>query len=319
MDMTTEPDLPSSDRIPAGVVVFVMFLAFLWGCNIVAIKIGLAGVPPLAAAGIRFGIALPLIIVWAAFRGIPIVPTRSEMPRLLLVGLIFTVQIGLINLGTDRTQAARASVFLNAYPVFVAFISHFFVPNDRLTGRKVIGLAVAFAGLIVVFGRSLLHWDKVTLAGDLLVISSGILLAVLVVMISRLGQRTAPVRITVAELAVGVPLFFFFSAIFESGQSWSFSASVIVALCYQGFAVSAFCFVAWATLLKSYSPSKLSVLFFSTPVWGVIASILILGEGISWQLIAGAAFVAAGIYIVNRTPKRIVDAVCSPAPRRYSD
>ena len=291
------------ERIRVGVFLFVMLLALLWGANIVAIKISLDGVPPFAAAGLRFVIALPLVCGWAFFRRIRILPSRAEAPRLLLLGLVFAVQIALINLGTNRTLAARASVFLNAYPVYVAFISHLFVPNDRLTSRKIAGLIVAAGGLLVVFGGGFVETEGATLLGDLLILLSGLLLAVIIVMINRLAQKTPPTRVTVAEFAVGVPLFFALSAIFESGRSWSLSLPVVVALCYQGIIVGAFCFIAFATLLKTHQPSKLSVLFFSTPLWGVAASTLILGDSVSVQLIVGAALVGIGIYIVNRTKR----------------
>ena len=296
----TSSNQTSSNHIPVGVALFVMLLAFFWGCNIVAIKIGLRGVPPLASAGIRFGIALPLIVVWAAMRGIRVVPKRRELPRLLVLGLVFTVQIAFIVIGTNRTLAARASVFLNAYPVFVAFFSHWFVPNDRLTVRKIVGLIAATAGLLVVFSGGFADGKGASIAGDLLVVLSGVLLAVLVIMINRLAQQTAPVRVTIGELTVGVPLFLALSAIFESGSDWSLSVPVILALCYQGVVVAAFCFVAFAILLKRYPPSKLSVLFFTTPLWGVVASFLILGDTITVQLLAGAALVGAGIYVVNK-------------------
>ncbi len=291
-----------AERIPPAVILFVMLLALLWGGNVVAIKIGLRGVPPLAAAGLRFAVALPLIVAWARVRGIPVLPRRSEAPRLLLLGLVFTIQIALINLGAGRTLAGRAAVFLNAYPIYVAFISHVFVPDDRLSARKVVGLLFACGGLLVVFGGSFLRPEGASFLGDLFVLLSGVLLSVLVVMISRLSQKTAPVRITSGEMVVGVPVFFLLSAIFEHGRPWRVSLDVALALGYQGVVVGAFCFLAWAGLLKRYSPTRLSVLFFSTPLWGLLASFLILGERVSGGLVAGGVLVAVGIYFVNRAP-----------------
>ena len=94
------------DSIPVRTTLVVLLLAVLWGGNVVAIKIGLRGIPPLAAAGIRFGIALPLIAFWARLRRISLRPRGGEMIPLLLIGLIFTIQISILNWGTRLTWPA---------------------------------------------------------------------------------------------------------------------------------------------------------------------------------------------------------------------
>ncbi len=294
-----------SKRVPIRVLAFVSFLAFLWGGNLVALKIAFNGLPPFAAAGIRFSIALPLIVLWAAIRNIRLLPTRTELPGLMLISAVFTVQIVLINLGTSLTLAGRATVFLNAYPVYVALFSHFFVPSDTLSVKKSIGLLAAFAGVIAPFGYSLFLKEGATLLGDTMVIISGVLLAVIIVMINRITQNTPPVRMLTAELVVGVPIFYLLSALFESGTSWSFTGEVIAAFGYQGVIIATFCFIAWAGVLQKQPPSKVSAVFFTTPLWGVLLSFIVLQEAISAGLIIGAVLVAIGIYLVN-TPKRSI-------------
>ena len=279
-------------------MLFVLLLAFLWGGNIVAIKIGLRGIPPYASAAIRFGIALPLVAVWAAIRKTRLIPTRKEFPVLMLLGVIFTVQIALLNVGTELTLAGRSTVFLNAYPVYVPVLSHFFVSGDKLSVKKSLGTAAAFGGLIVAFASGFSGAEASPL-GDSLVIASGILLAVIVVMIARIVQNTPPVRLLMVEMMVGVPGFILLSILFEAGRSWDVTVSVLASIAYQGAVVGAFCFIAWSTILKKHPPSKMSAIFFTTPLWGVLISFLVLGEPLSTSLLAGAAFVALGIFLVN--------------------
>ncbi len=298
-------DMESSHniRVPPGVLAFVLLLAFLWGGNIVALKVGLTGIPPFAAAGLRFSIALPLIAAWATFRRTSLVPTRRELRGLLFLSAVFVVQIVLINVGTSLTLAGRSTVFLNAYPVYVALISHFFVPGDMLTKKKSVGLVAAFAGVIAPFAYSLFAKEGTTLAGDAMVIASGILLAVIVVMINRITQNTPPVRMLTTEMVIGIPIFFLLSLLFESGTRWRFSPGVVAAFGYQGAIVGALCFIAWSNILKKQPPSKVSAVFFTTPLWGVLLSYLVLQETISVGLIVGAGLVALGIYLVNAPRK----------------
>jgi len=290
----------TKDSIPVRTTLFVFLLAALWGGNVVAIKIGLRGIPPLAAAGIRFGIALPLIAIWARMRRISLRPRAGEAIPLLLIGLIFTIQIAILNWGTRLTLAGRATVILHTYPVFVAFLAHFIVPGDRLSWYRLIGVICSFAGIVVVFWEKLSIGTGGSIIGDLLCLGSGLLLGLLTVLIKRYVQTIEAPRLLVWQMIVGVPLFFALHALFDRGSAFELSPSVVAAVLYQGVVVGVFCFLTWFSILKRHSPSRLTVLFFTAPLWGLLASYLLLGEGISIGLVIGAGMVALGIFLVNR-------------------
>ncbi len=291
----------TKDSIPVRTTLFVFLLAALWGGNVVAIKIGLRGIPPLAAAGCRFGIALPLIALWARMRHVTLKPRRGEVIPLLVVGLIFTTQIAILNWGTRLTLAGRATVILHTYPVFVAFLAHFIVAGDRLSWYRLVGVICAFAGIVVVFWEKLSIGTGGSVIGDLLCLGSGVLLGLLTVLIKRLVQTIEEPRLLVWQVIVGVPLFFILHALLEGDSVFEFSPAVIAAVLYQAIVVGVFCFLSWFPILKRYSPSRLTVLFFTAPVWGLMLSYLLLGEGISIGLAIGAGMVALGIFLVNRS------------------
>jgi drug/metabolite transporter (DMT)-like permease len=278
----------------------VLLLAILWGGNVVAIKIALSGIPPLAMAGIRFGVALALVALWARLRRISLKPRHGEIIPILVVGLIFTTQIAVLNWGTRLTLAGRAVVILHTYPVFVAFLAHFMIPGDRLNWTRLIGVICAFAGIVVVFWEKLAIGTGGTISGDLLCLASGFLLGLLNVMIKRTVQFIDEARLLVWEMIIAVPLFFTLHALFDGKSAFAFSSSVVASLFYQAVIVGVFCFLTWFTILKRHSPSRLTVLFFTAPLWGLLASYLLLGEGISIGLAIGAGMVALGIFLVNR-------------------
>jgi len=68
--------------------------------------------------------------------------------------------------------------------------------------------------------------------------------------------------------------------------------------------IAGFCFVAWTLILKHYSPSRLAVLFFTTPIWGITLSHFFLAEPVTIGLGAGSVLVAIGIYTVNQSPRK---------------
>lgn len=294
----------SQTIIPPRVILFVLFLAMLWGGNAVSLKIGLQEFSPFASAGLRFTIGLVLIASWASAHGISVKPQRHEYLRLFLCALLFITQIAALNVGADFTRAGRTAVMTNTYPLFVALIAHFVVPGDTMTRRKALGLAFAFGGICFVFRDNFIGGAGDFLLGDLLTLLGGFLLGLLIVVTNRLIQNINTYCVLVSQMVIGVPVFFTLSAIFEGKAGYGFSFAALFAILYQGAGIAGFCFVAWTLLLKDYPPSRLSVFFFTTPLWGILLSNLLIGEPITAGLTIGAALVALGIYTINRSPKR---------------
>jgi drug/metabolite transporter (DMT)-like permease len=190
---------------------------------------------------------------------------------------------------------------VNSYPIFTGFIAHFAVPGDRLKFWKGAGLAVAFGGIIMVFRDSLGDIHKDFLIGDFLTLSAGFQLGLLIVMTKRLVQNINPYRLLVSQMIVGIPIFFFLSMFFEGRAAYGFSYPALLAILYQGVVVGGFCFVGFTMALKRYPPSRISAIFFTTPLWGITLSHLLLAEPLTTGLGIGAVLVAAGIYIINQT------------------
>ena len=293
--------MPSSDRnMPFTAIGLILFIAFLWGGHAVAVKIAFRDFPPMGTAGFRFLTALVVQLVYSRVKGISLAPRKGEAAKLLLFGCVFAAQIVTFTWGAFLTQAGRTSVLVNTYPLFVGPLAHLLIPGDRLNRWKGIGLICAFSGIIVVFqdnffGAGLSFWR-----GDVLMILSGFLLALLTVLIKRLVQNIEPSRLLASEMVVGIPFFFILSLLFEDWSQARLSPLVAGSLFYQGAVIGGFCFIGWVSTLKRYSASRVSVLFFTTPLWGVILSRMILGEPLTPWLAAGAVLVAVGIYIANR-------------------
>jgi drug/metabolite transporter (DMT)-like permease len=285
-------------------VVFALLLCFLWGGLAPALKLSLRGMPALAIAGWRFLIALLCILFWCRANQIHWRIPGSMHTRLVGFATLFAVQIGLLNLGTQWTSSNHTVVLLNTNPVFVALLAHFLIPNDRLSRQKLVGLLLAFGGICLTF------WETGRLAegnpwmGDLIVLLSGVFLGVLQVYTKFLVHWLTPFQVVAWEMIYGVPLFFLANALFEKGQPSELTPTVVLSLLYQGVAVGAFCFAGWTHLLQRFAASTVTAFQFTTPLFGVALSTLILGDVTSRTFLVGVALVALGIYWVSRTPAK---------------
>ena len=131
-------------------------------------------------------------------------------------------------------------------------------------------------------------------------LTSGFILGVLGVYTKVVVQRINAHRLLFWQMVFALPIFFGLGLIFERSSPHTLTYSLVLAICYQGIVVAGFCFVAWTLILKRFSASKASAFLFSTPLFGVGLSSLILREPITPYLIIGAVLVAGGIYVVNK-------------------
>ena len=289
----------SNERIELKAAALATLATFLWGGNSVFIKLGLEDMPPVAMAGARFVIGALVVLVALWVSGVsPRVP-RSEWKGFCGLLVIFVAQILLLNYGTDYTTASRSTVLMNSYPLFTAVFAHLFV-RDLLTPSTVLGLTVAFGGVVLLFFDDLDLQGTATLFGDLLVLLSAVLLGVRTIILKRLVHDLHPYQVLFWQATMSLPVFAVLSFAVEREARFALTTNAVAAVLYQGFIVAGVCFILWIFLLQRHSASRVGVFGFITPLSGVLLSNLILGEEISWVILVSVAMVATGAVVVNR-------------------
>jgi drug/metabolite transporter (DMT)-like permease len=291
---------PPRKAIDARGAALALFLSLLWGANPVAIKIGLADAPPIRLAWMRFVVGGLVVLVWGAatgrLRGFRIAP--DEWRPLLVVGALFAAQIASMNIGTSLTTAAHATVLLNLYAVHTVVLSHFMIPGDRLTPRRLGGVLIAYGGIVLLF-RGQVAADSSTLLGDVIMFGSSLLLGERTVYLARAVHRVDHVKLLLAQAVIGIAVFVVASALFEH-EPTRWTASLGASVAFQGVVIAGFNFVANLWLLERYRPSVLATLFLTQPIFGVIAAALLTGDPLTVDLFIASAAVAAGVGLSSR-------------------
>ena len=298
--------MAASEHPPTGAIAFVALLALLWGGNSVGLKIGLESLPPITLSTLRFVLGLAVVGGWAALRGHRLAVPPSQLGWIAALSALFTVQTIALTVGTHHTSAAHSTIIMSSFPFFTALFAHFLVPGDRLTIPVAIGIVVAFGGVAVTFiGRDIS--TGATALGDLVLLASSIGLALRTVAAKRLSGQIDALRMLFWMIAMSLPPYAILALIYEEPFADPLSARSAAALGYVGLVVAGFCFLSWFSMLRRYSPSKLTVLFFLQPLAGLAGSRLLVGEPIGPTLIVGGAMVAVGIAVVNRPTRAIPD------------
>jgi drug/metabolite transporter (DMT)-like permease len=276
-------------------VALALLVSLFWGGNTVALKLGLLDAPPLRLAWLRLLLGGAVIALWAWRTGrlASFTVARDEWRPLAVLGVIFTAQIGLMNVGTALTSAAHGSVVLNLYAVHIVVLAHFLISGDRLTARRLAGVLVAYGGIVVLFAGETADAGA-SLLGDALVFVSALLLAERQIYLARAVQRLDPVKLLLAQAVVGTAAFVALSALLEPGAT-RWTPRLAASLAYQGALVAGFCFVINLWLLRRYRPSALAAFFLTQPIFGVLVASLVAGDPLTLQLLVAGLAVALGI------------------------
>ena len=287
--------------IPWRALLLALLAHSLWGGNVVGVKLGMIAVPPLWSAFWRFFLGALVILAWARINRIPIMPQKGEARGLALLGLLFIVQIGVMNLGFARTSGAMGSILIATNPLFAALFAHFFAPGDALRPIRSLGLAIAFAGIVLLF---LPGADQGRLAegmfGNLLVILSATMLGGRLVFSSRLLQRIDPIRVNLWQMLLSLPAYALGGLLWEQVAWEKLTWIPLAGLAYQGLIVAGLGFMLLSFLLRSYNPSVVTGFNFLAPVIGVLLSGALLGDPLTWRLWAGLASVGLGLVLIAR-------------------
>jgi drug/metabolite transporter (DMT)-like permease len=277
-----------------------LLVSLFWGGNPVAIKLGLEDAPPLRLAWMRFVVGGVVIALWAwltgRFAGFRL--RRSEIRPLLIVTLLFVAQIGTMNVATALTSAAHAAIVLNLYAVHTVVLSHFLIPGDRLTASRLAGVVIAYGGIVVLFVRQAAAGPS-SLLGDAIMFVSAFILAERTVYLARVVQLLDPVKLLLAQAAIGSAVFIVASALVEH-EPTGWTSRLAWSLAYQGALVAGFNFVVNLWLLRRYRPSSLAAFFLTQPIFGVIIAALVTGDRLTGDLIIACVAVAIGIGLTTR-------------------
>jgi drug/metabolite transporter (DMT)-like permease len=293
--------LPTPKRVlDAHAIAAVIGLCLLWGLSQVSIKVANRGVSPIFQAAVRSLIAAALLALWARHRGIPLLHRNRTLLHGLAIGLFFGTEFVFVYLGLYYTTASHAVIFLYTAPFFVAVGAHWLLPAEPLTGRKCVGLMLAFAGVLFTFWDSLHFPTRLQLVGDLLSLTAGFLWAATSLYLKRVVRTSmTPSQMLFYQLGFSAVQLSVMSLVFEPRQVTDLSGVVLASIAYQGIIVAFASYLVWFWLIQVYPVSNISGFTFFTPIFGILLGGLLLQEPLTVKLLVGGGLVTGGMVLVN--------------------
>ena len=282
----------------------------LWGSAIPAIKTGYRLMQvdssdiasQIVFAGIRFTLAGILVLIFASVREKRVVlPDGTLLKYAVPACLAQTiVQYFFFYIGVAHTSGVKSGIITGLGNFIAILLACLIFRNERMTGRKIAGCVLGFAGVVVinVMGNSLDMGFSLTGEGFLLIaqLSYGIS----TVLINLFSRKVSPVVLSGTQFAMG-GIVLILIGVGMGGGLGAVTAGGVAIIGYLAL-VSAVAYTLWSILLAWNDVSKVAIYGFVNPLCSVVLSALLLGE-IKQAFHVGSLIalilVCAGIYIVN--------------------
>jgi drug/metabolite transporter (DMT)-like permease len=288
-----------------------LVLCGIWGSTWLFIKVGLADLPPLTFAGIRFVIALTILFLLIRIRRIPLPQTRREWGLLAFTGILaFGFNYGLIFWGEQYISSGLAALLQATIPAFGLVFAHFHLPGERLSWAKIGGVILGVLGVAVVFSNQLAVAGKQALAGCVAVLISSIVVAYSNVLVKAYGTNMNPAVLAAGQMFFGLLLLFAVGLPLEGNPlNFHWTPSAVTALLYLAIVGSVIAFLLYYWLVLNMDVTKSMLIALVTPVVAVLLGMIVLNEKIGWRTLAGGAMIMLGISLIVLRKKQSVASV----------
>ena len=277
--------------MPIRDLLLALCVPLIWGLGFTFAKAGLGEFPPLFLMGMRFCLTA-LVLVW--FVGIP----RGHLWAICWIALIgATLQYGLTFTGLSLTDASLAVIVVQLEVPFATLLA-MLVFRERPGWQCLIGILVAFAGVVLIAGQPDLRGE---LWPMFLVMAGAFTWAVGQIMVKRLGVAVGGFALIAWVGVFAGPQMIVASLLIESGHAEALRSATWVGwgtVIYLGLVMTALGYGIWFRVLARNPVSQVMPVLLLLPVFGVIGSIVILGERPGPSVLLGGAIVIAGVSMI---------------------
>ena len=275
----------------------LILLAALWGASYIFIRVAVPALGPFVLMGARVALASGALALYAVLlaRGMP--KFRSRWKEFLIVGATNSaIPFTLIAAAELELTASLAAILNSTTALFVAVVAAVWI-GESLTVKKVVGLLLGFAGVVVLVG-----WDPVPLNGAVLLAVGAMLAASLSyavggVYVKRTFAGVSPLAMTIGQQGAAAAILLPLAAASLPREApplpTTLSALALALLC------TAVAYLLYFRLIENVGPTKTLAVTFLIPVFGLLFGVVLLDEPVGLGTLVGFAIISYGVALVT--------------------
>ena len=291
-------------------------ICLVWGTTYLAIRVALETIPVFLLAGLRWTAAGLALGAFSVVTGRRLPGPRMWGSLALLAFLMNVVGNGFVVWAEQFVASGLTAVVIASVPFWSVGIESSLKGGERLQWRALAGLAVGFAGIVV------LVWPEITMGGgEGRAVIGGVIALQLACLGWALGTSYTKRHPSSADPLGASTVQMIFSGamllgIATANDEWSrlhFTPRTLGAMIYLTVAGSIVAYTAYVYAVKHLPISTVSLYAYINPLIAVALGTLLLGERFSFRIIIAAGLVLAGIAVVRGVQSPRATAA---APRR---
>lgn len=273
-------------------------LSILWGGSFLFVELALEGLAVLSIVWLRVAGAAVLLALWLAVSGGGLPKGRRVWAALVVMGALNNVvPFTLLVLAQGEITGGLASILNATTPLWTVIVAHVFTTDERLTKAKALGLALGFAGVLVIAGGGA--------GGGLWAIAACLGAALSYGFAGVWGRRFKPIGLAPLQVAFGMLVsaaLMLLPVWLAVDRPWSLPVPPtrpLLAVAGLALMSTALAYILYFRLLARAGAVMLSLVTFLIPASAIGLGVLVLGEPVLPRHLAGLGLILAGLVAMD--------------------
>lgn len=286
-------------------------VCFVWGTTYLAIRVAIETLPVFLFPGLRFTIAGVILMTIRLILKDPLPRTVAEWGNLALIGILM---IGVGNVAVvwaeHSVTSGFAALLVATAPFWMAFMETFRATGERVTARTVIGMAVGFAGVVILVFPELTgsKFDLRFLLGVLALQAGTIAWNFGSIRSKYHAPKTSPLMSAALQMILGGGIVAIVGLAKGEAAQFHFNGRTLAAFLYLIVFGSIIAYGSYVFALSHLKTSTVSLYAYVNPAVAVFLGWLILDEPLGWNAIAAMLVIFAGMALVQHGHRRAAAA-----------
>lgn len=287
----------------------LIILSILWGGSFFFAEVAITALPPFTIVLLRVGLAALALHIF-------LLATGSRMPldlrlwgAFLVMGFLNNaVPFSLLVWGQTQIASSLASILNAMTPIFTVVVAHFLTSDEKMTGGRLAGVLIGFAGVAVMIGPAALAGLGANLLAQIACLGATLSYAFAGVFGRRFARMgVSPVQTAAGQVTASALILLPLSMIVD--RPWTLAMpgmeamASVVALALLSTAVA---YILFFRLLASAGATNIMLVTFLVPVSAILLGVTILGERLEPEHFAGMALIGLGLAAIDGRPARML-------------
>jgi drug/metabolite transporter (DMT)-like permease len=287
---------------PTKKFLLTLALASMWSPSFLFIKLAVEEIPPVTLAASRITIAASILVCILIWRGISIKGDLKFWFHASMMGMIsMGIPFCLFSFAEQTIDSSLAAVLNGTTPMFTALLAHHFVPSDRMTAQKAIGIALCAAGLLFLFAPNLIEGMNGSSVGMLAVTFASFLYGVGHIYGKRYFTGHKPFVSPACALIACAVFLWPIALVCEQPYDMPMPSMLAISgVCGLAICGTVLAFTLYYKLLEISGPTAISLVACFFPVGGMLIGMVMLGEVFTFANMIASCIILVGMMIVNK-------------------